>query len=428
MGEQRSILGLWRSRENASTLPGAPSALADAFCVLVTLVRLEGSSYRKPGARLLVCGDAHAGSISGGCLEGEILRKAAWIARSGAAIQRYSTYYDDANEMPYGLGCGGAMDLLFEPLHLPETQALLHALERSLAGERMLAATLLPAGATGAPLRRVVLHADGGLFFASASLDAEGRGRLMEAASGAAKGLLAGNAPTNATVSVEMDGAMQTAFVESTRPPQRLVLFGAGDDARPLVRMAYLLGWRVVVADGRPDLARPDRFPEAELVLPLSPTPSQQVEALAGLHLASEDAAVLLTHSYEQDRTLLPQLLPLDLRYLGLMGSRPRSRLLLLESATQLGWTPEQCLERVHAPVGLDLGGDQPEEVALAIVAEVQAALHRRELPERRAAKRALLDPPATPYVPAACPQDVFPGSAMTHTEAHEKDAVEDGF
>jgi xanthine/CO dehydrogenase XdhC/CoxF family maturation factor len=402
--------------------------MADASSVLVTLVRLEGSSYRKPGARLLVCGDVHAGSISGGCLEGEILRKAAWIARSGAAIQRYSTFYDDASEMPYGLGCGGAMDLLFEPLHLPETQALLHALERSMTGERLLAATLLPTGTAGAPLQRVVFHADGDLIFASGSLDTEGRSRLMEAAFDAAKRLLAENAPTNTTVTVGTHGAMQTAFVESIRPPQRLVLFGAGDDARPLAHMAYQMGWRVVVADGRPDLARTGRFPEAELVVPLPQTQPRLAEALAGLHLTSEDAAVLLTHSYEQDRALLPQLLPLDLRYLGLMGARQRSRLLLLESATQLGWTPEQCLDSVRAPVGLDLGGDLPEEVALAIIAEVQAVLHRQELPERRAAKSSLLDPPATPYVPATCPQDAFPESVKTHTEAHEKDAAEDVF
>lgn len=394
MSERRNILELWKTHQRSAQ---GSASTPDAASVLVTLVRMEGSSYRKPGARLLTCNNAYAGSISGGCLEGEILRKAGWITRSGAAVQTYSTLFDDTSDMPYGLGCGGVVDLLFEPLHLPETQALLTALDQSFQGEPSIALTLLPAsGAPSGALERILMHADGSLFFASDSLvDADQR-QLTECA----RAFLADNAALASNFPMERNGQTQTAFVEKIEPPQRLVIFGAGEDARPLARIAYLLGWRVVVADGRPGLARAERFPEAESVLHLAHVSN----AIDAMHLNTSDAAVLLTHSYEQDRALLPQLLPVGLRYLGLLGARHRSRLLLTESAAQLGWTAEECLERVHAPVGLDLGGDSPEAVALAIVAEIQSILHQREIQHRRMTKKSLLDASARPYVPTACP------------------------
>jgi len=144
-------------------------------------------------------------------------------------------------------------------------------------------------------------------------------------------------------------------------------VLGAGDDAKPLVTMAALLGWEVIVADGRPQLARPERFPEAARVLVAS--------CVAGLGVAPADAVVIMTHSYEQDRALLTGLLGSGLRpgYIGLLGASHRSSLLLSEAAAALGCSVAECCERVWAPVGLDLGGDRAEAIALAIVAEVQA-------------------------------------------------------
>jgi xanthine/CO dehydrogenase XdhC/CoxF family maturation factor len=420
MRERREIVSLWRSRNTTSQHSDAMTRDMDAPGVLVTLVRRTGSSYRGPGARMLVFPDAHAGTISGGCLEGEILRRAAWTARSGAVVKNYSTYYDEVDEMPYGLGCGGAVDLLFEPLSSPETQALMQALDRSLGGERLLAATLWPAPDT--PMQRVVLHPDGALVFASGSLDAESRCHLASAA----RQLSAEGHASAASLLMQRNGAEQMVFVETLLPPQRIFLFGAGDDSRPLAHLAHLLGWRVVVADGRPDLARAERFPGAETVLHLPQTRPRQADMLATLRLTREDAAVLLTHSYEQDRALLPQLLPLGLRYLGLMGARHRSRLLLQESALELGWTPEQCLERVHAPVGLDLGGDQPEEIALAIVAELQSVLHSRGDITRPRKDLSLLSGQGLPFVPAACPQGA-PAADNAPRDPLRKDAGQNG-
>ncbi len=159
-------------------------------------------------------------------------------------------------------------------------------------------------------------------------------------------------------------------FAERMEAPQRLLVLGAGDDAKPLVRMAAGMGWNVAVADGRAQLARAERFPEAAVATDFEAGP--------------RDAVVLMTHSYEQDRELLLRVLPLGPRYLGLLGSRHRSSLLVSEAAALLGCPVAWCCERVFAPIGMDLGGDGPEAIALSIVAEVQGVVHGRGVASRR--------------------------------------------
>src|SRR5580693_3737420 len=133
MQERRQILKLWQER---GTEPA----------VLVTLASATGSSYRRPGAHVLLLSDGrHAGTISGGCLEAEVARKAFWMTRNGAVIQRYSTLFDDTAEIPFGLGCGGEIDILLEPADTPECEALIEAMRRSLDGESHTAITILPA-------------------------------------------------------------------------------------------------------------------------------------------------------------------------------------------------------------------------------------------------------------------------------------------
>jgi xanthine/CO dehydrogenase XdhC/CoxF family maturation factor len=131
--------------------------------------------------------------------------------------------------------------------------------------------------------------------------------------------------------------------------------------------MGALLGWSVTVMDGRAQLARAERFPEAERVMTLGDAGVSELGIKAG------DAVVVMTHSYEQDREILASLLPIAPRYLGLLGARHRSSLLVSEVAVKLGLTIAACCGQIYAPVGLDLGGDGPEAIALAVVAEAQA-------------------------------------------------------
>ncbi len=322
MPERRKLVEMWQRGDAAA---------------LATLVRVEGSSYRKVGARMMVAtnGD-YIGSISGGCLEAEVVRKLTWLVRDGACVHRYSTLFDDTADIPYGLGCGGTVDLLLEPAGTPEFELLMDALRRSLEGETIDVLTRLPE--KGRSLTRVV---DTGLIAAA-------------------------------------DQEANEVFVERIEPPQRLLVIGAGDDAQPLVSMAALLGWRVHVADGRPQWAKAHRFPDAERVLaPDDPNAND-------LAMQRSDVAVIMTHSYEQDREWLKRLLPARPRYLGLLGARHRSALLASEVADMLGWPLEQVCDQLFAPVGLDLGGDGAEAIALAVLAEMQACVEGKLVQSRR--------------------------------------------
>src|SRR5271170_7507274 len=154
MMERRQIVRLWQE--------GGAAAL-------VTLVRAEGSSYRRPGARLLMGRQGeYAGTISGGCLETEVLRKAVWLMRKGAVVERYSTMFDDTAEVPFGLGCGGVVDLLLEPVDTPECRELMAVLERALAGNELTVLTWLPRKGRG--LMRAVITVSGDFAFASEGL------------------------------------------------------------------------------------------------------------------------------------------------------------------------------------------------------------------------------------------------------------------
>jgi xanthine/CO dehydrogenase XdhC/CoxF family maturation factor len=330
MVDRRRIVRLWQT--------GGAQAL-------VTLIRVEGSSYRRPGAHLLIgaAGEC-AGTISGGCLEAEVVRRALWMVRAGAVVERYSTLFDDTAEIPFGLGCGGVVDLLLEPAETPECRALMAAMETSLRGEEIRVATWLPA--EGRPLRRAVLGADGTVIFRSEGLndgDIDSIARRF-------------SAPVACGCEV---------YVETLFAPHRLFVLGAGDDAKPVVTMASLLGWSVTVADGRAQLARAERFAEAERVIATA--------SVAELGIGAADAVVIMTHSYAQDRAFLVEALASDAGYIGLLGAAHRSSLLIGEAAAMLGRGVAEACARVWAPVGMDLGGDGAEAIALAVVAEVQA-------------------------------------------------------
>jgi xanthine/CO dehydrogenase XdhC/CoxF family maturation factor len=373
MRERRQIVRRWRQGGNA---------------VLVTLVRAAGSSYRRPGAHLLlgVQGD-YAGTISGGCLENEVVRKAAWLVRDGAMVERYSTLFDDTAEVPFGLGCGGVVDLLIEPAETAECRAMMSALEGSLGGECCTVLTWLPR--VGRSLMRAVLLDNGDFAFASDSLS---ESELM-----AVRAMILRPA--------KEESLPEEIFVERIAAPQRLFVLGAGDDAKPLVSMAALLGWSVLVMDGRAHLARAERFREAEHVEVISES------SAATLGIRADDAVVLMTHSYEQDRRLLAAVLPVKPRYFGLLGARHRSSLLVSEAAAMLKLPISECCSRIYAPVGLDLGGEGAEAIALAVIAEVQACCMGKLGVSRRLSEQEVLkqiqEGGGSQYLQAQCALDV---------------------
>ena len=161
-------------------------------------------------------------------------------------------------------------------------------------------------------------------------------------------------------------------FVDYVAPPTALLVVGAGDDAQPLVEFAYRLGWQVTVVDGRSHLATKERFPLADQVV--------SSRSLNDLLLTDRSAAVILTHSYEQDRAALQSLLPRELAYLGILGPRRRTERLLTEVAPEIGRTVEECFMRLRSPVGLTIGAKNPVSIALAIVAEIHDVIEKHSV------------------------------------------------
>jgi xanthine/CO dehydrogenase XdhC/CoxF family maturation factor len=337
MSELRRILDLGRRA----------SAQGDEIC-LATVVGIEGSAYRRPGARMLLTSSGQrAGTVSGGCLEAEIAKKAWWLTENGPSLQRYSSFFDDDGDMPYGLGCGGTVIILLERGEAAAQH--LEALRRSVQGRsESVIVTSTEQQSPGTVL--IVNHAEQTIYERRSDPEAA---RLAQ--------------ETLRTGRSMQSGAY---FVELVVPPPALLVFGAGDDAQPLVELASALDWHVTVADDRSNLARAERFPHAAAV--------QNLEtALA--HLGPETAAVIMSHSYEQDRKILRVLLAMEMKYIGVLGPRRRTERLIGEIAPGLELTPSECMAHLHTPVGLDLGGHSPASIALAIAAELQAVFAGRD-------------------------------------------------
>jgi len=350
MTDLERILPLWRELEAAG-----------ADYVLATVVAVEGSSYRKPGARMLIAQDGRrAGTVSGGCLEAEVAQRAWWLTSSGPVVERYSTLADDG-DMPYGSGCGGVVYILLE--RRQTARPLLVALEAAFHARTSLAiATILEGEDIG---RRA---------FAGATAEL-GHSDLHDLAR------LAFDQRKIAEGTVPLDGVPTRVWTDYRPARPGLWIFGAGDDAKPLLSIARELGWFVAVADGRVHLATRERFAAADEVhaLPIAALP-----AAAPQHFQPHptDAAIVMSHSFEQDSHILASLLALDfpLAYLGVLGPQRRTRDLLAEAARLLHLSnveerAEKWLKQLHAPTGLDLGSETPATVALSILAEVQQAL-----------------------------------------------------
>lgn len=342
MSELRQILDLWKRASAAR-----PCGLVEEIC-LATLVAVEGSAYRRPGARMLLASAGlRAGTISGGCLEAEVAKKAWWLTERGPSLQRYSSFFDDDGDMPYGLGCGGTVIVLLERGE-PAAQSL-EALRRSV--EDRTESVVVARTDKESPGTVLILNEAGEILYQRNS---------------------------NPEASAMAEAAFRTGksrhvgdyFVEFLAPPPALILFGAGDDARPLLEFTAALDWHVTIADDRSNLARAERFPQAAAVENVS-------QALA--HAGPETAAVVMTHSYEQDCKILRALLAKDMRYIGILGPRKRTERIVSEIAPELGLTSAECMARLHTPVGLDLGGHTPGAIALSIAAELQAVFAGRE-------------------------------------------------
>jgi xanthine dehydrogenase accessory factor len=251
----------------------------------------------------------------------------------------------------------------------PAAEAVLEALRRSV--EMRQACAVVSAVGSGKVGTRTVVAEDGTVIFSDAANEQQTQTEAV------ARDVLRSQASKN----FSMHG--EEYFAEYVAPPRALFVFGAGDDAQPLTEFAHSLGWFVTVADGRSNLARAGRFPLAGAVTVL-----RRGLGEGDRWPGPRDAAVIMTHSYEQDGILLRQLLPLSLTYLGILGPRARTERLIAGISAEIGAPAETCLERLHAPVGLDIGAHNPAAIALSIVAEIQAVFAGSGIASRSAAKQ----------------------------------------
>ncbi|MGS2741915.1 XdhC family protein [Sinomicrobium sp. M5D2P17] len=329
---------------------------------LATVVHVEGSSYRRPGARMLITEDGElTGAISGGCLEGDALRKSLLvIMQDYPMLVTYDTSDEDDAVLGVGLGCNGIIRVLIEPLpgsaspnpveflkklqkdRYPAVLVTLFSLEdhrNSIQGTRLL---LKEGGSSG--------ELDGTLPQATLlqeSMDVLENGHSVFRKYQTEQGEIA-------------------AFIQYIPPEITLLIAGAGNDIFPVVEMADILGWEVTLIDGRPNYANKQRFSSCNIVI------GEPEKVLDALKTDDRTAVLLMTHNYNYDKILMRRLLQENISYIGMLGPQ-KKRERILEELRKEGMEIDAVPANVFSPVGLDIGAETSEEIALSAISEIKA-------------------------------------------------------
>lgn len=385
--------------------------------VLATVIRTEGSAYRRAGAMMLICADGRSvGMISGGCLEPHIIKRAFWLTRWGAMVQVYQTGneqkdYDSASnnadeseidadinsddELNFGLGCNGKVHVLFERLTTAKPLLDLMAQVRQ-DGQPVTIATLIQSKnrnlqnmpSIGMRINLETYKSTGQISFIDSEQDFANCTTLINTV----KKLSDYKLPKRNTdyVIVNSDLADQATndnkqqseqtewLIQRLEPQKRLVICGAGNDVIPLVTMAKLQDWHVTVIDSRAHYATSARFAQADKVECLSLDDSERL-----IKLSDNAAVAVMSHSLSQDRARLSVLLEHPPIYLGQLGPRYRTERLIEEINNSK--SNSDCLtvgmKKLHYPIGFKLGGDGPEALALSIMAQISAVMNEQQPP-----------------------------------------------
>ncbi len=357
--ESTAVTELERIVREASTLAGEPFLLA-------TVVRVSGSSYRRPGARMLVAGDRWlSGCVSGGCLEGDVMLRGAYRCRDGAVVVTYDSSSEDGE--PYGLGCNGIVDILLEHVEPGEVHDALAFGRACFAAEVAgTLVTVIQSAVASVPVGSRL--AIGPACELARPVRDPAIRRVLE---------LVAQGPAGV---VELADLGVSVLVETIAPSPQLFVLGSGHDAMPVVTLAKSIGFRVTVADLA--IRERSRFLAADHVV----ATSGSIDRVRTLIDAAHDAyVVIMHHQLTADRDAIGMALASRARYIGVLGPARRTRDLLAE----LGRVPGDDA-RLHAPIGLDVGAETPEQIALAIVGEVQAVSRRAQGGMLRSRVRAL--------------------------------------
>jgi len=342
---------------------------ATTRAALATVVRVEGSSYRRTGARMLVTDDGvWVGGISGGCLEGDALKRARLaIAKSESTLITYDTTEDDAYQIGVGLGCNGIIDVLFTPLRFQNKNNPVEVLKSCIAANRQTHVLVTVTGLEGKWTN--IKAGDVIQYLGAESLivfeDHEVEKRLMED--------IARQLENSKSMPFDIktaEGRKLSVFIEILLPEIHLVLTGHQYDIYPLARLTKEVGWRVTMVSNP---------------LKINAKFADIVDAILGYDQLNEilidqyTAIVLMSHDYKTDKINLPKALNTGAFYVGMLGPRVRSEKIFSELAEEGRPISRENMEHIYAPAGLDIGALSPEEISLSIIAEIKTVFSKRE-------------------------------------------------
>ncbi len=326
---------------------------------IATVVEIVGSAFRRPGAKMLILESGQSyGGVSGGCLETDVREIARVSWEDGTPrLRHYDTGDDPGTVWGLGLGCNGSVDVFVQPV-TPKSSDAWGQVGKLLEGDRRFAvATVINESPEGG---RFVIHSGEGI--SGTTDDVRVDDHLAR---------IATNCVTTGRSVYRTTGPV-SVFCEVYEPSPRLLIFGAGDDAIPLSAMGTKVGFRVSVVDHRPAFVTRGRFPDA-----LSLIGRRPADGLGGLVVNPDSYAVVMTHALDHDTAWLRQLVDSEVGYIGMLGPQARIDRILEE----IGWESD---ERIYGPVGLAIGADGPEQIALSVLSELLAVRAGHEVAHLR--------------------------------------------
>lgn len=355
MKEQRAIIEAFKKTDHSQRK-----------VALATVVRVRGSSYRSPGARMLISDDGKwIGSISGGCLEGDALRKARKVMAERVPMTvTYDTSDDSNQNLGIGLGCNGIIDVLIEPIDRISPHDPIRLFERVLSTRQPVALATVFSN-TFYQGEKLLINAEMEIQLSFSNermneLVLPDLANVFETRRSEAK-------------RYDFEDLSLEVFVELIQPAVSLMIFGGGFDARPVSQLAKSLGWEVTVTDECVAHIAPVFFPTADK---LSLCNRQFIER--DFDITPYTACVLMSHNYEYDRDVLRKLLKSPASYIGILGPRNRFDKMVEEFSREGLQLSSDDLHRIHSPIGLDIGAEAPDEIALSIVSEIQGKFANR--------------------------------------------------
>ncbi|WP_296705601.1 XdhC family protein [Algoriphagus sp.] len=335
---------------------------------LATVVHVDGSAYRRPGARMLVSEDGElTGAISGGCLEGDALRKAqSVIFQQKSMLVTYDTTDEDDQKFGVGLGCNGIIHVLIEPIDYADSLNSVNLLKSALSDRNVgtLITVFSIKNSKSEQIGTVLLSKNGDSIGYPQRVDPDLLEVVLDHATSESQS-------ENLIKSYSEFDSIQV-FYEKIKPTTRLLLFGAGNDTIPLVQLADILGFEVILIDGRANQATRGRFPKAKKIV--VGTADEVVEKL---DIDSQTVALLMTHNFEYECVVLKQLISKSLPYIGILGPKKKSEK-MIERLENNG-IDKVNQESIYSPMGLDIGAEGSEEIALSVLSEIKAVLAKKE-------------------------------------------------